>query len=139
MSNHSVTPGRMISTSGSGLGQLIISLAIATAARDNSLSFCFSDYIGGCTLLDLQKSNQLRSLLRSEKFTHFLANVREFPFSRLYDLYKSLSRAREVSTGCSVKIVFFQNSLQPLPRLHRSKRPSMFSTQCECTVTPIGW
>ena len=30
-------------------------------------------------------------------------------------------------TGCSGKIVFFHNSLQPLPRLHR------------CTVTPIGW
>ena len=86
----------MISTSGSGLGQLIISLAIATAARDNSLSFCFSDYIGGCTLLDLQKSNQLRSLLRSEKFINFLANVRESPFF-LGHMIKSLDQAREVS------------------------------------------
>ena len=44
-------------------------------------------------------------------------------------------------TGCSGKIVFFHNSLQPLPRLHRCKRPSntKLSTQCECTVTPIGW
>ena len=44
------------------------------------------------------------------------------------------------TTGCSGKIVFFHNSLQPLPRLHRCKRPSKFSTQCDCTVThPIGW
>ena len=44
-----------------------------------------------------------------------------------------------ISTGCSWKIVFFSNSLQPLPRLHRCKRPSKLSTQCECTVSPIGW
>ena len=43
------------------------------------------------------------------------------------------------NTGCSEKIVFFQNSLLPLPRLHRCKRPSKLSTKCECTVTPIGW
>ena len=43
-------------------------------------------------------------------------------------------------TGYSGKIVcFFQNLLQPLPRLHCCKRPSKLSTQCECTVTPIGW
>ena len=42
-------------------------------------------------------------------------------------------------TGCSGKNVFFHNSLQPLPRLHRCKRPSKLSTQCKCTVTPIGW
>ena len=42
------------------------------------------------------------------------------------------------NTGCSGKIVFFHNSLQPLPRLHRCKRPSKLSTQCECTVNPIG-
>ena len=42
-------------------------------------------------------------------------------------------------TGCSGKIVFFHNSLQPLLHLHRCKRPSKLSTQCECTVTPIGW
>ena len=42
-------------------------------------------------------------------------------------------------TGCPGKIVFFHNSLQPFPRLHRCKRPSKLSTQCECTVTPIGW
>ena len=40
-------------------------------------------------------------------------------------------------TGCSGKIVFFLNSLQPLPRLHCCKRPSKLSTQCECTVTPF--
>ena len=39
------------------------------------------------------------------------------------------------TTGCSGKIVFFHNSLQPPPRC---KRPSKLSTQCECTVTPIG-
>ena len=33
----------------------------------------------------------------------------------------------------------FHNSLQPLPRLHDCKRPSKLSTQCKCTVTPIGW
>ena len=32
--------------------------------------------------------------------------------------------------------VFFHNSLQPLPRQHRC---SKLSTQCQCTVTPIGW
>ena len=35
--------------------------------------------------------------------------------------------------------VFFHNSLQPLPRLHRCKRPSKLSIQCECTVIPDGW
>ena len=41
--------------------------------------------------------------------------------------------------GCSGKIVFYHNSLQPLPRLHhRCKRPSELSPQCERTVTPIG-
>ena len=45
----------------------------------------------------------------------------------------------ELGTGCWGKIVFFYNSLQPLPRLHRCKRPSKLSTQWECTVTPIGW
>ena len=29
---------------------------------------------------------------------------------------------------------FFHDSLQPLPRLHRCKRPKLL-TQCECTVT----
>ena len=29
--------------------------------------------------------------------------------------------------------------VQPLPRLHRCKRPTKLSTLCECTVTPIGW
>ena len=33
---------------------------------------------------------------------------------------------------------FFHNLLQPLPRLHRCKRSSKRSTQCKCTVTPIG-
>ena len=43
------------------------------------------------------------------------------------------------TTGCSGKIVFFHNSLQLLPSLHRCKRPSKLSTQCEFTGTPIGW
>ena len=43
------------------------------------------------------------------------------------------------STWRSGKIVFFHNSLQPLPRQHRCKRLSKLSAQCECTVTPIGW
>ena len=42
-------------------------------------------------------------------------------------------------TGCSGKIVFFYNSMQPHPRLHRCKRPSKLSTYCERTVTPNGW
>ena len=42
-------------------------------------------------------------------------------------------------TGFSGKIVFFHNSLQSLPRIHRCKRPSKLSTQCENAVTPIGW
>ena len=37
------------------------------------------------------------------------------------------------------KLYFFHNSLQHLPRLHRCNRPSTLSTQCECTVTLIGW
>ena len=37
-----------------------------------------------------------------------------------------------------MKIVFFLSLLQPLPLLHRCKTPSELSTQCECTVTPIG-
>ena len=36
------------------------------------------------------------------------------------------------------KLWFILNSLQPFPRLHRCKRPSKLSRQCECTVTPIG-
>ena len=40
----------------------------------------------------------------------------------------------ERDTGCSGKIVSFYNSLQPLPRLHRCKRVSKLSTQCECTI-----
>ena len=44
-----------------------------------------------------------------------------------------------VRTVCSGKIVLFHNLLQPLPRLHRCRRPSKLSTQCECTVSPIGW
>ena len=36
------------------------------------------------------------------------------------------------------KCFFLLNSLQPLSRLHRCKRPSKLSTQCEGTVTPIG-
>ena len=42
-------------------------------------------------------------------------------------------------TECSGKTVFFHNLLQPLPRLHRCKRPLKPSMQCECTVTPNGW
>ena len=41
--------------------------------------------------------------------------------------------------GVQEKLCFFHNSLQSLPRLHRCKRPSKLSTQCECTVPPIGW
>ena len=40
----------------------------------------------------------------------------------------------KVAVGSAEKIVFFQNSLQPSPRLHSCKRPSKLSTQC--TVTP---
>ena len=43
-----------------------------------------------------------------------------------------------VIQGVQEKLCFFHNSLQPLPRLHRCKRPSKISTQCEWTVTPIG-
>ena len=42
--------------------------------------------------------------------------------------------------GGQKKIVFFsQFTATPFPRLHRCKRPSKLSTQCKCTVTPIGW
>ena len=40
--------------------------------------------------------------------------------------------------GCSGKNVFFHNWLQPLSRLHRCKRPSKLSTQCEGTVLLTG-
>ena len=39
---------------------------------------------------------------------------------------------REKNTVCLGKIVFFHNSLQPLPRLHRYKRPLKLSKHCEC-------
>ena len=42
-------------------------------------------------------------------------------------------RIYKQGTGFSGKIVFFHNSLQPLPLLHRCKRPSKLSTQCEFT------
>ena len=38
--------------------------------------------------------------------------------------------------ACSIFTVPLYHSLEPL---HRCKRPSNLSTQCECTVTPIGW
>ena len=41
--------------------------------------------------------------------------------------------------GVQEKLCFFHISLQPLPRLHRCKRPIKLSKQCKCTVTPIGW
>ena len=40
--------------------------------------------------------------------------------------------------GVREKLCFFHNLLQTLLRLYRCKRPSKLSTQCECTVTPIG-
>ena len=59
--------------------------------------------------------------------------------ARLTVSRRILYRPRLTCTGCSGKIAFFQNSLQHLPHLHRCNRPSTLSTQCECTVTPIGW
>ena len=41
--------------------------------------------------------------------------------------------------GVQEKLCFFTIHCNPVPRLHRCKRPSKLSTQCECTVTPIGW
>ena len=35
--------------------------------------------------------------------------------------------------------VFFSKLLQPLPRIHRCKNPSMLSIQCDCKVNPFGW
>ena len=37
--------------------------------------------------------------------------------------------------GVQEKLCFFTSHI---PRLHHCKRPSKLSTQCECTVTPIG-
>ena len=48
--------------------------------------------------------------------------------------FNRTSRSLKISTGCSGKIVFFHNSLQPLPRLNRYKGPPKLSTQYECTV-----
>ena len=45
------------------------------------------------------------------------------------DGIKGKGGGREGGTGRSGKIGFFYNSLQPLPRLHRCKRPSKLSTQ----------
>ena len=75
--------------------------------------------------------------------TEFLVPLLHF-FWYLYleafaNSYSKGKKSREVPTGCSGKIVFFYISLQPLPRLHRCKRPSKPSMQCKCTVTPIGW
>ena len=45
------------------------------------------------------------------------------------------------STGCSEKNMFFfslSDATFPSPT-YRCKRFSKLSTQCECTVTPIGW
>ena len=57
------------------------------------------------------------------------------------DLVNSLKERRCClgGTGCSGKIVFFSQFMQPLPRLYRCKRPSKLLTQCKCTVTPNGW
>ena len=44
---------------------------------------------------------------------------------------------RYIETLTEIKFVFFHNSVQPLPRLHRCKRPSRLSTQCACTVIPM--
>ena len=42
----------------------------------------------------------------------------------------------KILQGVQEKLCFFHNSLQPLPRLHRCKRPSKLSTKSECTVIP---
>ena len=42
------------------------------------------------------------------------------------------------STGYSGKIVFFHNSPQPFPRLHRCKRPSK-ALNAMRVYSPIGW
>ena len=52
---------------------------------------------------------------------------------------KRLSLFHPLDTGCSEKLCFSHNSLQPLPRLHHCKRPSKLSSKCEYTVTPICW
>ena len=49
-------------------------------------------------------------------------DIREY----LNSLIVPFGKAMVYCTGCSGKIVFFHNSLQPLARL-----------LCECTVTPI--
>ena len=66
---------------------------------------------------------------------------REAPHPKLcwFESHEPAPQHAASGTGCSGKIVFFHNSLQPLPLLHRCKKPSKLSTQCECTVTPIGW
>ena len=51
----------------------------------------------------------------------------------------TLSETRKEIQGVQVKLCFLHDSMQPLPRLHCCKRSSKLSTQCECTVTPIGW
>ena len=69
----------------------------------------------------------------SNKLLNLFSNL---AFLLLVKLKISLSKS---IIGCSGKIVFFHNSLQPLPRLHRCKRPSQLSTQCECKVVqPIA-
>ena len=42
--------------------------------------------------------------------------------------------------GVQEKLCFFsQFTATPPSPTYRCKRPSKFSTQCECTVTPIDW
>ena len=57
---------------------------------------------------------------------HFIYGL--FWFILQVNLISCTSSSLNSCTGCSGKIVFFHNSLQPLPRLHCCKRPSKLST-----------
>ena len=71
------------------------------------------------------------------KFIYNKISTSTSPFllsAHVFLLYHALS------TGCSLKIVFFHNSLQPLPHLHRSRdlQSSQRIVSVQSLGTPIG-
>ena len=114
-------------------------------------------YINPCICDTKKQYNcvQTKYIHAFKKHKHRIHQILEFEMSALYIrhtnintdmrtgghsnmLQRSFQNSFGKHTGCSGKIFFFHNSLQPLPRLHRCKRPTKLSTQFECTVTPIG-
>ena len=73
-------------------------------------------------------------------FTH---NHHQFIITRTNNNTISSGKDKVISQiilqqGVQEKLCFFHNSLQQFARRHPCKRPSKLSTQCKCTLTPIG-